>query len=281
MRWWSGWARRPGEVKRSMAAIGSQDAGLSPAAARTRSGSLVIFVVLKDGVPVMSGGRPLTRAVVLPAERWRIEETWQACGLTGSGSHHVTLDNVTVSEAECFDLFEGSSCVPGPFAGVVMPFVGSLHAAVAVGIAIGAIADLVAMVGGGRRQLFAPADLRDSPVFQHEFGRLDAGLRAARALLQVQAENQWHRAMAGVLDGKADFAQSLQGNAWIHVTCSDVISGCYALGGSSVVFNSSPLQRRMRDIHVARQHVFAQERFYARAGAHALGFPPVDPISGQ
>jgi alkylation response protein AidB-like acyl-CoA dehydrogenase len=239
------------------------------------------FVVHKNGAPVMSGARPLTRAVVLPVERWRIEETWNAFGLTGSGSHHASLDNVTVSEAECFDLLHGPSCVPGPFAGVMAPFIATLHAAVPVGIAAGAIADLVAMAGSGRRQLFAPADLRDSPVFQHEFGRLDAGLRAARALLQVQAENQWHRAIAGVLDDKTDFARSLQGNAWIHATCTDVVNGCYALGGSSVVFNASPLQRRLRDVHVARQHVFAQERFYARAGANALGFPPVDPISGQ
>ncbi|WP_426436632.1 acyl-CoA dehydrogenase family protein [Bradyrhizobium genosp. P] len=239
------------------------------------------FVIHKDGAPVMSDGRPLTGFIVLPAECWRIEETWQASGLTGSGSHHVVLDNVTVAEAETFDLFHGSSCLPGPFASAITPFIGSLHAAVATGIATGAVADLVAMAGSGRRQLFATADLRDSPVFQHELGRLGAALRAARALMLVQAESDWRRALAGALDGKADFVQSLQGSAWIHATCSDVVSGCYTLGGSSVVLNASPLQRRLRDIHVARQHAFAQERFYARAGANALGFPPVDPISGQ
>jgi alkylation response protein AidB-like acyl-CoA dehydrogenase len=162
-----------------------------------------------------------------------------------------------------------------------MPFIGSVHAAVAIGIATGAIADLAAMAGDGRRQLFAAADLRDSPLFQHEFGKLGAGLRAARALLEVQAERQWQRMMAGTLDAKADFAQSLQGSAWIHAACTDVVSGCYTLGGSSAVFNASPLQRRLRDIHASRQHIFAQERFYARAGANALGFPPVDPISGH
>ena len=237
------------------------------------------FVIHKDGAPVMSDGRPLTRFVVLAAERWRVEETWQASGLTGSGSHHVVLDNVAVRDAETFDLFHGPSCLPGPFASAVTPFIGSLHAAVATGIATAAMADLAAMAG--RRQLFAAADLRDTPVFQHEFGRLDAALRAARALLQVQADSYWRLALAGELDGKADFAESLQGSAWINATCSDIVSGCYTLGGSSVVFNASPLQRRLRDIHVARQHAFAQERFYARAGANALGFPPVDPISGQ
>ncbi len=239
------------------------------------------FVVYKDGVPVMSEGRPLMRAVALPAKRWRIEETWQASGLAGSGSHHVILDDVIVSEAETFDLLHGPSCVPGPFEGSTTPFIGSFHCAVATGIATGAMADLAAMAGSGRRQLFATVDLKDSPVFQHEFGRLHAALRASRALMQVQAEEQWRRAVAGTLDHKADFSQSLQGSAWIHATCTDIVSGCYTLGGSSVVHNSSPLQRRLRDVHATRQHIFAQERFYARAGAHLLGFPAVDPISGQ
>jgi indole-3-acetate monooxygenase len=239
------------------------------------------FVVHEDGAPVMSDGRPLMRAIALPAERWHIEETWQASGLTGSGSHHVVLDDITVSEAESFDLLHGPSCVPGRFETPFVPFIGSVHAAVATGIATGAVADLTALAGGGRRQLFAAADLRDSPIVQHEFGRLGAALRAARALLPVQVESQWQRAMAGTLDGKTDFAQSLQASAWIHATCTDIVSGCYTLGGASVVYNASPLQRRLRDIHASRQHIFAQERFYARAGALALGFPPVDPISGQ
>ncbi len=162
-----------------------------------------------------------------------------------------------------------------------MPFLGSFHAAAATGIATGAVADLAALAGSGRRQLFAAADLGDSPVFQHEFGRLGAALRAARALMEVQAQDHWHLAMTGMLDGKTDFAQSLQGSAWIHAACTDVVSGCYTLGGASAVLNASALQRRLRDIHAARQHIFAQERFYARAGAHVLGFPPVDPISGQ
>jgi alkylation response protein AidB-like acyl-CoA dehydrogenase len=239
------------------------------------------FMVCKDGEPVMSGDRPLSRFVMLPAERWTIDETWRASGLTGSGSHHVILKDVEVTEASTFDPLHGASCVPGPFESVVTPFIAIFHAAVAVGIASGAVADLAAIAGAGRRQLFAAADLRDSAVFQHRFGQIGAELRAARALLEVQAAKCWRRAVEGTLDGKADFAESLQCSAWIHATCSDIVSGCYTLGGSSVVLNESPLQRRLRDIHAARQHVFAQERFYASAGAHQLGFPPFDPFFGR
>jgi alkylation response protein AidB-like acyl-CoA dehydrogenase len=239
------------------------------------------FMICKDGEPVMSGGRPLTRFVMLPAERWSIDETWRASGLTGSGSHHVILKDVEVTEASTFDPLHGPSSIPGPFESAVTPLIAIFHAAVAVGIASGAVADLAAMAGAGRRQLFAAADLRDSAVFQHRFGQIGAELRAARALLEVQAANHWRRAVEGTLDGKADFAESLQSSAWIHATCSDIVSGCYTMGGSSVVLNESPLQRRLRDIHAARQHVFAQERFYASAGAHQLGFPPFDPFFGR
>jgi indole-3-acetate monooxygenase len=238
-------------------------------------------VVSKDGQTVMSDHGPVTRWVALPAERWQIDETWQASGLTGSGSHHVVLENVGVSESDTFDLFNGRSVVPGPLESPLTPFLGTLHSALATGIAAGAIADLVAMAGRGRRQAFAATDLRDSPIFQHEFGRLAAALRAARALLQVQAESQWRRALAGTLDGKADFAEALQASAWVHATCTDIVSGCYTLGGASSIMTASPLQRRLRDIHAARQHVAAQERFYVSAAKNALGFPPVDPLFGS
>ncbi|MGJ4939884.1 acyl-CoA dehydrogenase family protein [Bradyrhizobium sp. HKCCYLS1011] len=238
-------------------------------------------VITRDGEPVMTDHGPLTRFVILPAERWRIEETWQASGLTGTGSHHVVLEHALVPAEMVFDALTGPSNVAGPFEAALAPFVSSLHGAVAVGIASAAVEDLAALAKQGRRQLFANADLKDAPVFQHAFGRLGASLRAARALLRVQVVDQWVRALAGQLDAEADFVEGLQGSAWIHATCSDVVSGCYTLGGASVIFSSSPLQRRLRDIHAARQHVFAQERFYTQAGAIALGFPPVNPFFGH
>jgi indole-3-acetate monooxygenase len=236
-------------------------------------------MIWEDGKPAMAGNAPITRFVVAPADRWRIEETWQASGLAGTGSHHIVLDNEEIPEIRTFDLLNGTSCVPGPFEAAIMPFMPILHAAVAVGIASGAFDDLVSMANAGRHQLFATTDLRDSPIFQHELGRIGAELRAARALLEAQAARHWRRAVDAVLDSTADFTESLQANAWIHTACISVVSRCYTLGGSSVVMNTSPLQRRLRDIHAAKQHLAAQDRFYAGAGALHLGFPPFNPLA--
>jgi indole-3-acetate monooxygenase len=236
-------------------------------------------VVWEDGKPVMAGNAPVTRFVLVPAERWRIEETWQASGLSGTGSHHIVLDNEEVPETHSCDIFHGPSCLPGPSEAPVMPFMPIFHAAVAVGIAAGAVADLVSMANAGRQQLFASTALRDSTIFQHELGQIGAELRAARALMEVQAASHWRRAIDGILDDTADFTESLQANAWIHTACTNIVGRCYTLGGSAVVLNTSPLQRRLRDIHAAKQHLSAQERVYAGAGALHLGFPPLSPIA--
>jgi indole-3-acetate monooxygenase len=236
-------------------------------------------VVFDDGKPVFAGDAPVTRFIILPADRWRIEETWHASGLAGTGSHHVALDHVEVSESRTCDLLNDPSCVPGPFEATVLPFLPIVHAAVAVGIASGALADLAAIANGGRRQLLATSDQRDSLVFQHELGRAGAGLSAAKSMLEVQSAALWHRALKGSLDDKADFVEALQASAWIHATCSGFVDRCYELAGSAVL--TSSLERRMRDIHLAGQHMFAGERYYALAGARYLGFPPVNPLSGR
>jgi len=41
---------------------------------------------------------------------------------------------------------------------------------------------------------------------------------------------------------------------------------CFALAGGSAVYDSSPLQRRLRDLHTAAQHAAVQQRHYAAAG---------------
>jgi alkylation response protein AidB-like acyl-CoA dehydrogenase len=236
-------------------------------------------VIFDDGKPALVDGAPITRFIVLPANEWRIEETWHASGLAGTGSHHIALDQVEVSESRSCDLLNDPSCVAGAFETPVLPFLPIAHAALAVGIASGALADLAAIANGGRRQILATSDQRDSPVFQNELGRAGAGLEAAKSMLEVKSASLWDRALKGSLDDKADFVEALQASAWIHRTCTEFVDRCYELAGSAVL--TSSLERRMRDIHVAGQHMFASERYYAMAGARYLGFPPVNPLSGQ
>ncbi|HEY6457318.1 MAG TPA: acyl-CoA dehydrogenase family protein [Steroidobacteraceae bacterium] len=238
-------------------------------------------VAMNEAEPVAgpADGAPSLRAVLVPAGAWGIEDTWYAAGLKGTGSHHVTLSNVRVPEEMTYDILTTKSNIAGPLYCAGPFFLLALHVgAVAVGVAEGAIRDLVANANSGRRQLRARMDLRDNPLLQHELGRADADVRAARAFLYSQCESYWHTATAGKIIDFAAGAAGLQALAWITATCARATDLCYTLGGGVALYESSPLQRRLRDIHAVTQHSFTHLRRFGGVGRLRLGFPAVHPL---
>jgi alkylation response protein AidB-like acyl-CoA dehydrogenase len=234
-----------------------------------------ICKVIKDGKPVVDEhGKPITRGFVIPASDWEIEDTWYAAGLKGTGSHHITLHDALVPEANMFDLENGSACVPGPLYQAFRHFLPLFHGAFSIGIAAGTVDDLVALANTGRQQLYAPTPMRDSETFQFELGRISAGAKAAQAFHKVRTASHWDHALSGTLRGEGLLLDGGQSAAWIVTACVGVADGCFALGGSSALYEISPLQRRLRDLHVAAQHAIAQQRQYAGVGKLALQRSP-------
>jgi indole-3-acetate monooxygenase len=228
-------------------------------------------VMIKGGKPLAGeGGRPLVRGVALPAHDWQIEDTWYAAGLKGTGSHHITLRDKVVPAANFFDLEGGVPCLPGPLYQAVPQFLPLMHGAIDVGIAEGALDDLLDLAKTGRQQFRAAAPMRETETFQFELGRVTAELRAARAFHQVQVASHWRRAVAGTLKDEVLLTQGTQTGIWVATTCVRVADACFTLGGGSAVYESSPLQRRVRDLHTAAQHVAVQQRHYVAAGKAAL-----------
>jgi acyl-CoA dehydrogenase-like protein len=68
------------------------------------------------------------------------------------------------------------------------------------------------------------------------------------------------------LNDEALLVEGTQASAWIASTCVGVADACFALAGSSAVYDTSPLQRRLRDLHVAGQHAHVQQRQYVAGG---------------
>jgi len=111
--------------------------------------------------------------------------------------------------------------------------------------------------------------MRESETFQFELGRVCADLRAARAFLRAQGASHWRHAVAGTLRDEALSAEGTQAGIWVATTCVRVADACFALAGGNAVYDSSPLQRRLRDLHTAAQHAAVQQRHYATAGKMA------------
>jgi alkylation response protein AidB-like acyl-CoA dehydrogenase len=97
----------------------------------------------------------------------------------------------SATAANFFDLANGVPCLPGPLYQAVRQFLPLMHGASSVGIAEGALDELVEPANTGQHQLQAAVPMRDSETFQGELGRVAAELKAARAFLQVQAASHW------------------------------------------------------------------------------------------
>jgi indole-3-acetate monooxygenase len=224
--------------------------------------------------PSGDGGPPTTRCFVVPAREWQIEDTWYVAGLKGTGSHHISLMDKVIPAANFFDLANGKSCVPGPLYQAVQQFIPLLHGSAATGVAQGALDELVQLANTGRQQQRTTAPMRDLETFQYELGRIEADLRAVRAFAAAQVESHWRHALAGTLKDDALLAQGAQTATWITAACVRIADECFRLGGGSALYEASPLQRRMRDLHAAAQHAAVHQRNYGNAGKLLLGSSP-------
>ena len=65
--------------------------------------------------------------------------------------------------------------------------------------------------------------------------------------------------------------EATQSGVWISATCCRTVDACFTLGGGSALYESSPLQRRLRDMHAAAQHASVQQRHYVDGGRLLLG----------
>jgi alkylation response protein AidB-like acyl-CoA dehydrogenase len=216
------------------------------------------------------GKGPLMRGFFMPASDWQIEDTWQVAGLRATASHHIVFRDKIVPADQFFDFANGAPCLPGPLYQTVREVLPLFHAAFAVGLARGTLDDLLELAGTGRQQLHAPTSMRESEIFQYELGRIAADLRAAEAFHQCQAASHWRDALAGSLKDEALLAEATQAGVRIAATCVSVVDACFALAGGSAVYDTSPLQRRLRDMHTAAQHATVQQRHYASAGTLLL-----------
>jgi alkylation response protein AidB-like acyl-CoA dehydrogenase len=229
-------------------------------------------VMMEGGSPIDApdGPGPMIRTCLMPAEHWEIRDTWYTLGLKGTGSHHVALTDVFVPDENFFEFPFGASFAPDPIFGKFPEVVVLSHGAVAVGIAEGAITDLVELAGAGVKQLFMTTPLVETERFKEDLARFDADLMASRALLEAQITRVWHNPERSAAKDLARVAEQLQAAIWITAACVRVAEGCFELAGSRAVYESSSLQRRVRDLRVAAQHVAVHPRNYVTAGAAVL-----------
>lgn len=209
---------------------------------------------------------PLLMALLRP-EDVTIEDTWHVAALRGTGSHHFAVDDVVVPDDHMFSLVDPQHCVDGPLWRIPELTASTLMvAAVALGIARGALDDIAALAAG-KVPAFSDAALAANPLFRHGFGEAEARLRAAAAALSTEAAAVWARATAATPLTPEDRARARSTATWVTWTAAGIVDWAYGAGGGTSLYDTSPLQRRLRDVHAVTQHFALKPDVYTLAGA--------------
>jgi alkylation response protein AidB-like acyl-CoA dehydrogenase len=231
-------------------------------------------IVHDGGEPeLLPGGAPDVRLVLMPIESVEVIDTWSVAGLRGTGSHDMAVSELKVPAERAVSLLSDAPLHPGAL--YSFPLFGLLAAgiaAVALGIARGAIEDLVELAGG-KTPAASTRPLAARPVVQAEVAQAEAALRAARALLLEESAAAWEEALAGgPIATERRLGMRL---AATHATrtAAGVTTAMYEAGGGTSIYDSSPLQRRFRDAHVATQHMMVAPASWELAGRVLLGLP--------
>ena len=219
-----------------------------------------------------SNEAPRIRFGVVPAAEVEILDTWHVSGLKATGSHDVQVSDLFVSEEWTGSFAEPAPVVRHPL-DAVRPLgrLGLELAAVAVGTAQGALDDLIEIgrikkpLGGLMRRL------AEDPSFQRQLGELDLELRTARILLHSIACSDYERVIAHRELGQRELLERRTILTRVGELATAVVDGCYHQSGTTGLFESDALQRRLRDVHAVIQHVLFTMDALTSSGALLLG----------
>jgi alkylation response protein AidB-like acyl-CoA dehydrogenase len=229
-------------------------------------------IVTENGKPKIGPeGHPELIIVWVPAEQVEFLDTWHVIGMRGTNSCDFRIKDVFVPTEMSSNLFTGKNFFETPAARLpIRVALSPGHAAVAIGIAQGALDEIIALSKTKRAAMNPTARLVEDPVFRHSIGHCALRLSAARAFLEKWT-NDLEEAVA--LGPSLTPYQIMMGRAMTgHITseCIAIVEKCFRLGGSASVYTSCPLERRLRDIMVAGQHISAFEEIYRSLGATLL-----------
>jgi len=207
----------------------------------------------------------------LDASDVTIHDTWYSSGLRGTGSNDFSVDGAYVPRGRSVQPMVGQARVDIPLAAFPnFSLLAAGVAAVALGIARHAL-DEFTELAQAKTPLFASRTISQSGSAQAELARAEGVLRSARAFLHDELSGAWDRACAG---DPVDVAT----RARIRLACTHAATSAaaatdvaYNLGGGTSVYETSPLQRCFRDVHVATQHLMVSPRLNETLGRLFFG----------
>ncbi|WP_072814649.1 acyl-CoA dehydrogenase family protein [Rhodococcus zopfii] len=202
-------------------------------------------------------------------------ENWDAVGLRASASADFAIrPGVAIPRHRVLEF--GAGFIPNGSADLTrfpgFVYIAAAYAAVAVGNARGSL-DELAELAATKVPTGSKAPLAESEVFQYRLAEIHAKLGAATAYLRSSLAQLWETTVAGDEPTTEQRAAARLAISHSASEATAVAASAYSLAGGSSVHVASPLQKRLRDAHVAAQHLLVSDRFFGLFGRQQLGYP--------
>jgi indole-3-acetate monooxygenase len=236
-------------------------------------------VILYDGAPKMTEkGIPEMIWAWMPVGEVEIHDTWYVNGLRGTGSNDYSVKDVFVPEHRTLSMFDPTGHRPEPI--VQMPGVSGFAAQVAsvgLGIARGALEELIELAGG-KMPTLSMTNLASKATTQIEVAKLESKLSGARSFLFDSVEDWWDTLLAG--DEVSPRQNALTRIAAVEAAraAAEVAHRVSTIAGGSSMYLSSPIQRHARDADAVTHHFVVSPGVLEDGGRVLLGLEPTSPI---
>jgi alkylation response protein AidB-like acyl-CoA dehydrogenase len=222
--------------------------------------------VVRDGEPVLhASGLPEWRILMAKPEEYEILDTWYTTGLRGTGSNDYRAEDLFVPEERTFSFLD-----PARREGPLWARPDTLLRKMS-GVPLGAAADAIetatALLDSKADRLSGVA-YREIPRVQSAIGQARSLLGAARSYVYSSLETQWEKLEAG-----DELTPQERADVWLSRTHAfqaglEITRLVYdAVGGSAIYSGKSPLDRHLRDMQTACQHVAGQTKGWEAVGS--------------
>jgi alkylation response protein AidB-like acyl-CoA dehydrogenase len=206
---------------------------------------------------------------LVPKSQAEVIDNWHVAGLQGTGSLDFSVDGIFVPEELTYVL--GIRAVRGgDLFRLGMPaFVSNEVPPLAIGLARRALDDITDLATHTARFPGGPT-VSERAVFHKELGRAETRIRAARAVHREAMAAAWESAVAGTVPGEELQLAVTTASVYAVETCAEVVTDLFRYGGGRALALANPMQRHLRNVLAARQHIALSEENYEIAGRYLL-----------
>ena len=227
--------------------------------------------ILDGATPrVTASGAPVVQLMFFPREEAKVIDTWHTGGLRGTGSHDFEVNDVPVPASRSV-WFTDPPAERGPLYSLpALAFFSTIIASVSLGIARHAL-EVFTQLARVKKPTLSSELLGTSAVAQSQLGQAEGSLRAGRAFMFESLTDAWAATCRG-----ESLTWEQRSLVWLSGTeavtrALEAVDIVYRAGGASSVYSATQLERCLRDIRAASQHLQVMTANYEIAGQFFLG----------